>query len=103
MKLTINKYGSITDESTGKTLLLNGVAIPCGNADPKAALNTKEMVKRCNQHDKLVELNKELVEALEAALSDISIYAIDLKFPADTKAQNLGNKALTKAKELQND
>ena len=94
MKLTINEYGSVTDESTGKTLLLNGVAMPCGNADPKAALNTKEMVNRCNQHDKLVELNNELVKAL----SDI----LRTDWPSFEQKQRY-NVVLDKAKELQND
>ena len=64
MKLTKDKYGSIIDEETGKTLLLTGVAMPCGNADPIAAINTEEMFRRVNQHDALAQLNKELVEAL---------------------------------------
>jgi hypothetical protein len=68
MKLTKDKYGSIIDEETGKTLLLTGVAMPCGNADPIAAINTEEMLKRVNQHDALVVMNSELVEALGSVL-----------------------------------
>jgi len=46
--------------------LLDGVAIPCGNADPIAAINTEEMLKRVNQHDALTQINQELVDALNS-------------------------------------
>lgn len=57
------RYGEVVDDS-GKTVLLTGIAMPCGPRNPEAERNTEDMLTAIRYHDRLVE-------ALEAAMDYI--------------------------------
>lgn len=57
-----DKYGKILDKN-GKTILVDGVAIPfCNPKDCTAEANAERIIKCVNEHDGLVEENRQLKE-----------------------------------------
>lgn len=87
--LTINELGTI--KLDGETLLLNGVAIPCG-VNNDGDKNTVEMVKRWNSYDKNQELIAKLLDRIESqlALLDVSGKRIErLESENDKQAEQI--------------
>jgi len=66
----------------------------CNRCQSDAESNKEEIIKRVNQHDKLVQMDKDLVRALEFNLSNPAIHH---------KTREEFKVLINKAKELLND
>lgn len=70
MQLKIDEYGTIIDERTNDTLLVNGVAFPCSAANTAAIANAKHIVMCVNLHPHLLK-KAEMADALLKICEDL--------------------------------